>query len=125
MQRRLSAETFEKYMNTINNGANLDESVAIDIARAVKDWAIDNGASHFTHWFQPQRSGTAEKHDAFINYNGNGHVIEKFSTSQLIQSSGCIVIPIRCIRSTFEARGYTAWIQHRQCSFVMNLIVKV
>ena len=110
MQRRLSAETYEKYMNTINNGANLDESVAIDIARAVKDWAIDNGASHFTHWFQPQRSGTAEKHDAFINYNGNGHVIEKFSTSQLIQSEpDASSFPSGGIRSTFEARGYTAW----------------
>ena len=110
MQRRLSSETFESYMDSINNGANLQESVAIDIARAVKDWAIDNGASHFSHWFQPQRSGTAEKHDAFINYNGDGHVIEKFSTSQLIQSEpDASSFPSGGIRSTFEARGYTAW----------------
>ena len=110
MQKRLSSETFESYMDSINNGASLNESVAIDIARAVKDWAIDHGASHFSHWFQPQRSGTAEKHDAFINYNGDGHVIEKFSTSQLIQSEpDASSFPSGGIRSTFEARGYTAW----------------
>ncbi|MEK9728219.1 MAG: glutamine synthetase III, partial [Candidatus Margulisiibacteriota bacterium] len=110
MKKRLSSETFEKYMDTINNGANLDEAVAIDIARAVKDWAIEHDATHFTHWFQPQRSGTAEKHDAFINYNGNGQIIEEFSTSQLIQSEpDASSFPSGGIRSTFEARGYTAW----------------
>ncbi|MBL6723002.1 MAG: glutamine synthetase III [Candidatus Margulisbacteria bacterium] len=110
MQKRLSSETLSSYMDSINNGANLQESVAIDIARAVKEWAIDNGVTHFSHWFQPQRSGTAEKHDAFINYNGDGHVIEKFSTSQLIQSEpDASSFPSGGIRSTFEARGYTAW----------------
>ena len=110
MQKRLSSETYANYMDSINNGSNLQESVAIDIARAVKEWAIEHGASHFTHWFQPQRSGTAEKHDAFIDYNGNGHVIEKFSTSQLIQSEpDASSFPSGGIRSTFEARGYTAW----------------
>ena len=70
MKKRLTSEAFDQYMDTINNGASLNESIANDIARAVKEWAIEKGASHFTHWFQPQRSGTAEKHDAFIDYNG-------------------------------------------------------
>ncbi|MGA0241717.1 MAG: glutamine synthetase III [Candidatus Marinamargulisbacteria bacterium] len=110
MQKRLSTETFEKYLDCINNGANLDEAIAIDIARAVKDWALENGASHFTHWFQPQRNGTAEKHDAFIDYNSDGKIIEKFSASQLIQSEpDASSFPSGGIRSTFEARGYTAW----------------
>ena len=110
MQKRLSSETYSNYMESLNNGTNLEEAVAIDIARAVKEWAIEHGASHFTHWFQPQRSGTAEKHDAFISYNGNGEVIEQFSTSQLIQSEpDASSFPSGGIRSTFEARGYTAW----------------
>ncbi len=110
MKKRLTSETFDQYMDTINNGASLNENIASDIARAVKEWAIEKGASHFTHWFQPQRSGTAEKHDAFIDYNGNGHIIEKFSPSQLIQSEpDASSFPSGGIRSTFEARGYTAW----------------
>ncbi len=110
MQKRLSTETYNNYMEALSSGSNLEEAVAIDIARAVKEWAIENGASHFTHWFQPQRSGTAEKHDAFISYNGNGEIIEQFSTSQLIQSEpDASSFPSGGIRSTFEARGYTAW----------------
>jgi glutamine synthetase len=110
MKRRLTDETFALYMDSITNGASLQESVAVDIARAVKEWAIENGVTHFSHWFQPQRSGTAEKHDAFINYSQDGEVIEKFSTSQLIQSEpDASSFPSGGIRSTFEARGYTAW----------------
>ena len=100
MKSRLSPSTYACYTETLHHGAVLDESIAEDIARAVKEWAIENGATHFTHWFQPQRSGTAEKHDAFINYDKDGGVIEKFSTSQLIQSEPdassfphCIIIP--------------------------------
>lgn len=110
MRQRLSPSTYERYMDTLNNGVALDEGIAEDIARAVKDWAIEKNASHFTHWFQPQRSGTAEKHDAFINYNSEGDVIERFSPSQLIQSEpDASSFPSGGIRSTFEARGYTAW----------------
>jgi glutamine synthetase len=110
MKERLSPDTFKKYQDSVHYGASLDESVAVDIARAVKEWAIENGATHFTHWFQPQRNGTAEKHDAFIHYNDQGEVIEKFSTAQLIQSEpDASSFPSGGIRSTFEARGYTAW----------------
>ena len=110
MKKRLTSETFNQYMDTITNGASLNEAVAIDIARAVKDWSIENGVTHFTHWFQPQRSGTAEKHDAFLDYNKDGQIMEKFSTNQLIQSEpDASSFPSGGIRSTFEARGYTAW----------------
>ncbi|RAP37754.1 glutamine synthetase type III [Candidatus Marinamargulisbacteria bacterium SCGC AAA071-K20] len=110
MKKRLSATVFEKYMNTIQEGEALDQSIAEDIARAMKAWAIEKGATHFTHWFQPQRNGTAEKHDAFLDYNKKGEIIEKFSTQQLIQSEpDASSFPSGGIRSTFEARGYTAW----------------
>ncbi len=110
MKERLSASTYNQMMTTINDGEALNETIAEDIAKAIKDWALENGATHFTHWFQPQRSGTAEKHDAFIDYNGSGSVIEKFSASQLIQSEpDASSFPSGGIRSTFEARGYTAW----------------
>lgn len=110
MQNRLSPSTYKKFMNTLSNGDALDESIAEDMARAVKEWALENGATHFTHWFQPQRSGTAEKHDAFLDYDSEGNVIEKFSKSQLIQSEpDASSFPSGGIRTTFEARGYTAW----------------
>lgn len=110
MKKRVSASVYKKYMNTIQEGEDLDQSIAEDIARAMKEWAIENGATHFTHWFQPQRNGTAEKHDAFIDYDNNGDIIEKFSTHQLIQSEpDASSFPSGGIRSTFEARGYTAW----------------
>lgn len=110
MSKRLSTETFNSYMSSLETGAALEEVVGVDIARAVKEWAIEKGVTHFTHWFQPQRSGTAEKHDAFISYGDDGQVIEKFSVSQLIQSEpDASSFPSGGIRSTFEARGYTAW----------------
>ena len=110
MKERLSANSYEGFIKTVQDGDPLDDVVAEDIARAMRDWAIENGATHFTHWFQPQRNGTAEKHDAFITYDSEGAVIEKFSKSQLIQSEpDASSFPSGGIRSTFEARGYTAW----------------
>ncbi len=110
MQEKLSHETYKKLINSINSGNHLDESIAEEVAHAMKEWAINKGATHFTHWFQPQRGGTAEKHDAFISYSENGEIIERFSAKQLIQSEpDASSFPSGGIRSTFEARGYTAW----------------
>ncbi len=110
MRERLSNQAYDKLMATIMDGSPLDDSIAEDIAHAMKEWAISNGATHFTHWFQPQRGGTAEKHDSFITYSDNGDLIERFSGKQLIQSEpDASSFPSGGIRSTFEARGYTAW----------------
>ncbi len=110
IKERLNNEVYQKLMATIDAGEQLDDSIAADVAHAMKEWAIENGATHFTHWFQPQRGGTAEKHDAFITYDSDGGVIERFSASQLIQSEpDASSFPSGGIRSTFEARGYTAW----------------
>ncbi len=110
MRERLSNDTYEKLMSTIQNGSPLDDSIAENIAHAMKEWAISNGATHFTHWFQPQRGGTAEKHDSFISYTDNWEIVERFSGKQLIQSEpDASSFPSGGIRSTFEARGYTAW----------------
>ena len=110
MKQRLNPKTYEEFMDTINNGSSLNETIAEDIARAIKEWSLENGATHFTHWFQPQRNGTAEKHDAFLDYNEHGDIIETFNAKQLIQSEpDASSFPSGGIRSTFEARGYTAW----------------
>ena len=110
MKAKLSKEVYAKLAATLDGGAPLDESIASDVAHAMKEWAIENGATHFTHWFQPQRGGTAEKHDAFLSYGKDGEMIERFSAKQLIQSEpDASSFPSGGIRSTFEARGYTAW----------------
>lgn len=110
MREKLSHETYERLISTMHTGSQLDESVAESVAHAMKEWAIGKGATHFTHWFQPQRGGTAEKHDAFIDYDENGALIERFSAKQLIQSEpDASSFPSGGMRSTFEARGYTAW----------------
>ena len=110
MLEKLNRQAYEKLQATIQNGTPLDETIADEVAHAMKEWAITNGATHFTHWFQPQRGGTAEKHDAFISYGDNGELIERFSAKQLIQSEpDASSFPSGGIRSTFEARGYTAW----------------
>ena len=110
MKEKLSKEVFAKLAATSDGVASLDESIAGDVAHAMKEWAIENGATHFTHWFQPQRGGTAEKHDAFLSYGKDGEMIERFSAKQLIQSEpDASSFPSGGIRSTFEARGYTAW----------------
>lgn len=110
MREKLSSTTYEAMSATIYNGKPLDNSIAEEVAHAMKEWAISNGATHFTHWFQPQRGGTAEKHDSFIYYSESGDIIERFSGKQLIQSEpDASSFPSGGIRSTFEARGYTAW----------------
>ncbi len=110
MREKLSRDVYDKLISVITTGLHLDESIAEDVAHAMKEWAISQGATHFTHWFQPQRGGTAEKHDAFINYTEEGDLIESFSAKQLIQSEpDASSFPSGGIRSTFEARGYTAW----------------
>jgi glutamine synthetase len=110
MKEKLSKDIYSKLIATIQYGEPLDDAIAKDVAHAMKEWAIENGATHFTHWFQPQRGGTAEKHDSFISYDENGDIIERFSAGQLIQSEpDASSFPSGGMRSTFEARGYTAW----------------
>ncbi len=100
----------EALLETINNGVPLDPSIAGDVAHAMKEWAIDRGATHYTHWFQPLNGGTAEKHDAFMEPAGHGEAIMSFSGKNLIVGeSDASSFPSGGIRSTFEARGYTAW----------------
>ncbi|MDR2812046.1 MAG: glutamine synthetase III, partial [Endomicrobium sp.] len=110
MEQKLSKNIFKKLTATIDNLEPLDQSIAGEVAHAMKEWALENGATHFTHWFQPQRGGTAQKHDSFIDYGEHGKIIERFSASQLVQSEpDASSFPSGGIRSTFEARGYTAW----------------
>jgi len=110
MQRYLPAETCSKLIETIENGSRLDMSIAAEVAQGMKEWAMDRGATHFCHWFQPQTGLSAEKHDAFIAFDSRGNPIEKFSGGQLIQSEpDASSFPSGGMRSTFEARGYTAW----------------
>ncbi|MDD3148614.1 MAG: glutamine synthetase III, partial [Candidatus Riflebacteria bacterium] len=110
MREKLSNNAYERLIATIQSGSPLDQTIAEDVAHAMKEWAISKGATHFTHWFQPQRGGTAEKHDAFLSYSENGDFLERFSAKQLIQSEpDASSFPSGGMRSTFEARGYTAW----------------
>jgi glutamine synthetase len=110
MEQKLSKNIYKKFVAAIDNVEPLDQSIAGEVAHAMKEWALENGATHFTHWFQPQRGGTAQKHDSFIDYGDNGQIIERFSASQLVQSEpDASSFPSGGIRSTFEARGYTAW----------------
>ena len=110
MQERLPAETYQALMRTVENGRRLDPSVAQTVAAAMKDWAIEKGATHFTHWFQPMTGITAEKHDSFISPVPGGKVIMEFSGKELIKGeSDASSFPSGGLRATFEARGYTAW----------------
>ncbi|MDR2395069.1 MAG: glutamine synthetase III [Endomicrobium sp.] len=110
MEQKLSKNIYRKLVDAIDNVEPLDQSIAGEVAHAMKEWALEKGATHFTHWFQPQRGGTAQKHDSFIDYGDNGEIIERFSASQLVQSEpDASSFPSGGIRSTFEARGYTAW----------------
>ena len=110
MKERLPKDTFSKLQNTIKNGQRLEIDVAAVVANAMKDWAIEKGATHFTHWFQPMTGITAEKHDSFISPTKDGKVIMEFSGKELIQGEpDASSFPSGGLRSTFEARGYTAW----------------
>ena len=110
MRQRLPRDTYREMLRCINEGKRLDLSVANIVANAMKDWAIEQGVTHFTHWFQPTTGVTAEKHDSFISPNGDGGVIMEFSGKELVRGeSDASSFPTGGLRSTFEARGYTAW----------------
>ena len=110
MRERLPKETYRALQNTINSGIALPPEVAAVVANAMKDWAIERGATHYTHWFQPLTGSTAEKHDSFIAPTLDGSVIMEFSGKQLIQGEpDASSFPSGGLRVTFEARGYTAW----------------
>ncbi len=110
MKARLPKETYKALKKTINEGKMLDISLANVVANAMKDWAIEKGATHYTHWFQPLTGITAEKHDSFISPTADGEVIMEFSGKELIKGEpDASSFPSGGLRATFEARGYTAW----------------
>jgi glutamine synthetase len=111
MRERLPKDVFKKMKKTIEEGADLDPSIAGVVAHAMKEWAIEHGATHYTHWFQPLTGVTAEKHDSFISAPGaDGKVIMEFSAKELIKGEpDASSFPSGGLRATFEARGYTAW----------------
>ena len=110
MLKRLPPDVFMNLQRTVKNGSPLDPAIANTVASAMKDWALEHGATHYCHWFQPLTGTTAEKHDAFLSMTSDGGAIEKFSGSQLIQGEpDASSFPHGGIRDTYEARGYTAW----------------
>ena len=110
MYKYLPRDVYEKLVDVIDNGATLDRSIADAVAKGIKQWADENGVTHYTHWFQPLTEGTAEKHDAFIEHDGKGGMIEEFSGKLLVQQEpDASSFPSGGIRNTFEARGYSAW----------------
>lgn len=110
MMERLPKDTYKMLKSAIKEGKGIDSSIADTVASAMKDWAIEKGATHFTHWFQPLTGITAEKHDSFITPTGDGHVIMEFSGKELIKGEpDASSFPSGGLRATFEARGYTAW----------------
>lgn len=110
MRARLPKETFKALKRTMDIGKRLPIEHSDIIANAMKDWAVENGATHFTHWFQPMTGVTAEKHDSFISPDGNGSVIMEFSGKELVKGEpDASSFPSGGLRATFEARGYTAW----------------
>lgn len=110
MRERLPKETYKQLQRTIKEGKHLDNAVANIVANAMKDWAVEKGATHFTHWFQPLTGITAEKHDSFITPTDNGRMILEFSGKELIQGEpDASSFPSGGLRATFEARGYTTW----------------
>ena len=110
MREKLPKETYKALKRTIQNGKGLDPAIASSVASAMKDWAIERGATHYTHWFQPMTGVTAEKHDGFIAPTDDGGVIMEFSGKELIKGEpDASSFPSGGLRATFEARGYTAW----------------
>ena len=110
MRARLPKEVFRQVQRSMKDGKRLDSSAATIVANAMKDWAIEKGATHFTHWFQPMTGITAEKHDSFLSPVEDGRVIMEFSGKELIQGEpDASSFPSGGLRATFEARGYTAW----------------
>lgn len=110
MKERLPKETFRQLQRTMKDGRSLDINIANVVANAMKDWAIEKGVTHYTHWFQPMTGRTAEKHDSFISPDQDGKVIMEFSGKELVQGEpDASSFPSGGLRATFEARGYTAW----------------
>ena len=110
MRERLAPEVFDSLIKTIETGKTIDASIATPVAAAMKDWAIEKGATHYTHWFQPLTGLTAEKHDSFLSPDGRSKVVMEFSGKELIKGeSDASSFPSGGLRATFEARGYTAW----------------
>ncbi len=110
MFKYLPSKAYAALMNVIENGAMLDRSIADAVAEGMKRWAMELGVTHYTHWFHPLTEGTAEKHDAFVEHDGKGGLIEEFSGSLLVQQEAdASSFPNGGIRDTFEARGYSAW----------------
>jgi glutamine synthetase len=110
MKEKLPKEVYTKLVQTVEMGKKLEGDISNTVANAIKEWALARGVTHFCHWFQPQTGSTAEKHDAFLTMDDNNRPIEKFSGSQLIQSEpDASSFPSGGMRTTFEARGYTAW----------------
>ena len=110
MYKYLPKDVYDKMIDVMDNGARLDRSIADAVATGMKQWAMEMGVTHYTHWFQPLTEGTAEKHDAFVEHDGKGGMIEKFSGKLLVQQEpDASSFPNGGIRNTFEARGYSAW----------------
>ena len=110
MYKYLSKDVYEKMIDVMDNGARLERDVADAVAEGMKQWAAENGVTHYTHWFQPLTEGTAEKHDSFIEHDGKGGMVEEFTGKLLVQQEpDASSFPSGGIRSTFEARGYSAW----------------
>src|SRR5437588_6715576 len=110
MRTRLPKPAFKSIQKTIRTGAPLDSTVADAVAAAMKDWAIEHGATHYTHLFQPMTGITAEKHDSFLAPTGDGKALAEFSGKELIKGEpDASSFPSGGLRATFEARGYTAW----------------
>jgi len=110
MRQYLTKDAFKGVMSAIEYGTKIDRKIADQVSASMKDWALNKGATHYTHWFQPLTGGTAEKHDAFFETIGGGMAIEKFGGDQLVQQEpDASSFPSGGIRNTFEARGYTAW----------------
>ena len=110
MRERLPKSVFRAVQKTIEDGSSLDISVATEVANAMKDWAIEKGATHYSHWFQPMTGITAEKHDSFISPVSNSEVIMEFKGKELIKGEpDASSFPSGGLRATFEARGYTTW----------------
>ena len=110
MFKYLPAEVYRKMIDVMENGASLDRSIADAVAEGMKKWAQEMGATHYTHWFQPLTEGTAEKHDAFVEHDGKGGMMENFDGKLLVQQEpDASSFPNGGIRNTFEARGYSAW----------------
>lgn len=110
MSEKLPKDIYKSLLKTIHTGHKLDQSIAASVAHAIKEWALENGCTHFCHWFQPNTGITAEKHDTFLTVDSDGQAIERFSASQLVQSEpDASSFPSGGMRATFEARGYTIW----------------